>query len=123
MDKGYYEKLADDHNYVISEINIPNCPHSYILYDNYATKDSDSFVLVGNDREQLAKDCLEHHEIDTQIITVTLSGGMIQHVKFENVEGVVVITKDYDVSDFDIENSDHKRDTNGDEYYEGVWRP
>lgn len=51
-----------------------------------------------------------------KIVTVTVEGGVIQHIACPL--GVQVIMKDYDVDDA---GSDLHEDENGDQYVEGVW--
>ena len=49
-------------------------------------------------------------------MTVTVEGGVVQHV--EVPPGVRVVVKDYDI---DGSESDLAEDTNGDNYVESIW--
>ena len=49
-------------------------------------------------------------------VTVTVEGGVVQHVEVPT--GVRVVVKDYDI---DGSESDLAEDTNGDNYVESVW--
>ncbi len=49
-------------------------------------------------------------------VTVTVEGGVVQHV--EVPPGVRVVVKDYDI---DGSESDLAEDTNGDNYVESIW--
>jgi hypothetical protein len=49
-------------------------------------------------------------------VTVTVEGGVVQHVAVPL--GVRVVVRDYDVDDSD---TDLSADRNGDEYLESVW--
>lgn len=50
-------------------------------------------------------------------VTVTVEGGVVQHV--EVPQGVRVVVKDYDVEGCD--DADFDEDENGDEYVESIW--
>jgi len=57
---------------------------------------------------------MDPHEKPT--VTITVEGGVVQHVDLP--PGVRVIVKDYDI---DGSEADLSRDENGDQYVEGVW--
>lgn len=50
-------------------------------------------------------------------VTVTVEGGLVQHVQVP--EGVVVVVHDYDVEG--VDEADLETDGNGDKYVKGVW--
>lgn len=52
-----------------------------------------------------------------RIVTVTVEGGVVQHV--EVPDGVQVIVKDYDVEGCD--EADLEQDESGDHYFEANW--
>ena len=52
-----------------------------------------------------------------KIVTITVEGGVVQHV--DCPQGVQVVIKDYDVEGCD--ESDLHKDDNGDQYLESVW--
>jgi hypothetical protein len=50
-------------------------------------------------------------------VTVTVEGGVVQHIDIP--EGVRVVVKDYDVEGCD--EAELEEDENGDTYFEAIW--
>lgn len=55
--------------------------------------------------------------MDPLTVTITVEGGVVQHIDLP--PGVRAVVKDYDIDGCD--ESDLTEDENGDEYVEGVW--
>lgn len=54
--------------------------------------------------------------MDPLTVTITVEGGVVQHV--ECPDGVRAVVKDYDI---DGTETNLAKDENGDKYVEGVW--